>query len=146
MATTSSIQATKKTMVAGRSGDSKHNKGRMAGLVAITALGLGLLGGSIAQGWQATPTAQSSVNPFAGDTHVYSMWDFREDRRAGAYDLFLPDQFTYREDRRVELAPVSAASAFVPDQFTYREDRRVEGASQPWSPDFWTYREDRRER
>jgi len=32
----------------------------------------------------------------------------------------VPDQFTYREDHRGELAV-----AFVPDAFTYREDHRA---------------------
>jgi hypothetical protein len=56
-------------------------------------------------------------NPFAGDTHVVSVWDFREDHRVVAPVIdFGPVE--------CGAAPGLSAPAFVPDQFTYREDRR----------------------
>ena len=129
MATTSSILASGKAMAAGRGGDGKGSKGRAAGLVATAALGLSLVaGGLLSQGRPAAESAQSptGADPFAGDTHVATVWDFREDRRVGATVEFAANQFTYREDRRVEVVPQFAA-----DQFTYREDRRVENVAAP---------------
>lgn len=105
MATTSSIQVVGKAL-AGQGGNGKGgNKGRAA--AATAALGLSLAVGIIlGQGQRAERAAQPSANPFAGDTHVATMWDYREDRRVGASTEFAPDPFTYREDRRVEhLAP-----------------------------------------
>jgi hypothetical protein len=41
----------------------------------------------------------------------------------------VPDQFTFREDRRADAIPALVASDYVPDFWTYREDRRA-GAAQ----------------
>lgn len=146
MATTSSNLVAGKALAAGkattgRGGNSKgSNKGRAAAVVATAALGLSLMvGGLLGHGQQTQQAAQPSVAPFASDTHVVTMWDFREDRRAETRDRFIVDQFTYREDRRVE-----ASDLFAPDQFTYREDRRVESASAAVAADPFLYREDRR--
>jgi hypothetical protein len=130
MATTSGTMAAGKLPVGQRGG--KRNAGRAAGLVAIAALGLSLVVGGLAiQGRQAAPAERAaSANPFAGDTHVYTPWDFREDRRAETHDLFIVDQFTYREDRRVEIVPTLVPSDYLPDGWTYREDHRV-GATAP---------------
>ena len=159
MATTSSTLVAGKVMP-GRGNNGKGSKGRTAGLVATAALGLSLVvGGLLNQIGQPAPATEApSINSFAGDTHVATMWDFREDRRIEVLGTFSPDQFTYREDRRSEIVPqfvadqftyredrrVGATAEFVPDQFTYREDRRSETVN-IFSPDQFTYREDRRE-
>ena len=96
--------------------------GRAAAVVATAALGLSLVvGGMLTQGRQAgqEAAAPASTSAFASSSHLATMWDFREDRRAETRDLFMVDQFTYREDRRVD----SAAPAWAPDFWTYREER-----------------------
>ena len=132
------------TIRAQRGGHGKgHGPRRTAGLVATATLGLALLaGGVIHQARPATPpaAARAATNPVAGDTYVPSMWDTREDRRVDRLAAsFVPDHFTYREDRRE-----GTVAPFVPDQFTYRENRRVDTLPAPFVPDQFTYREDHR--
>jgi hypothetical protein len=99
------MATTSNTPVAGQAvaeqGDGgKHRGRRIAGVVAAAALGLSLLAGVIlGQGRPAATQAPSNSAVAAA---------------------FAPDQFTYREDRRVDTLP----APFVPDQFTYREDHR----------------------
>src|SRR5262249_31218341 len=86
------------------------------------------------------------------DTHVVTMWDFREDRRGESQNLFVVDQFTYREDHRTAVSALDAEqqertqvapASFFPGPFTYREDHRGEIAVVAASDPF-LYREDRR--
>jgi hypothetical protein len=132
MATTSSNLVAGKAIAAGKAaqgGNGKGNRGRAGVLVATAALGLSLvIGGIVGQARQP----ESAGVPQASSVTT-------------EHDSFVPDPFTYREDRRSESAPVQAVDTFVPDPFTYREDRRAERAP-AWTPDPFTYREDRRER
>jgi hypothetical protein len=98
------MATTSNTPVAGQAvaeqGDGgKHRGRRTAGMVAAV-LGVALLAGVIL-GQGRTAAIQAPRDPIA----VAS---------------FVPDQFTYREDRRVDTLP----APFMPDQFTYREDHR----------------------
>ncbi len=103
MATTSKALA-QGTAPAGHGG--RHLGQWLVALAAAAALGLALLVGGLAtQGRRAadTPAAApaSQANPY---------WVYQEDAvidgnpAAVAYP-FVPDQFTYREDRRVEIVP-----------------------------------------
>jgi hypothetical protein len=127
MATTSSNLTAGK--VAGRGNESKGSKRRAAGLVATAALGLSLVaGGAFGHGRLAARHDAPPANaiPFASDTHVYTMWDFREDHRVVAPVIdFGPVE--------CGAAPCLSAPAFVPDQFTYREDHRAGGTALPIS-------------
>jgi hypothetical protein len=149
MATTSSTLTASKAM-SGQGGNGKGYKGRVAGLAATAALGLGLLaGGLLGHGRQAmTPSAMQSG---ATAPRVYIALGDRDDPRFGGA-AFVPDQPTYREGHYeiydgtgrglIGAAPALAPdfreayhvqlggtlAAFVPDQFTYREDHRALGA------------------
>jgi hypothetical protein len=99
------MATTSNTPVAGQAvaeqGDGgKHRGRRTAGVVAAAALGLSLLAGVILG--QGRPAATQAP------------------RDPAAVASFVPDQFTYQEDHRVDILP----ALFVPDQFTYREDHR----------------------
>ncbi len=130
MATMGSIQVAGKALV-GQGGNGKGRKGRVAGLVATAALGLSLVVGGLAiQGRRDAQQPQASANPFAGDTHVYTVWDFREDRRVGAAPASGLD---WEQRERTQVAP-GPADGFVPGPFTYREDRRAETRDYQPSP------------
>jgi hypothetical protein len=98
MATTSSTPVAGQA-TAGQSGGGKHHGRRTAGVVAAV-LGVALLAGVILG--QGRPAATQAP------------------RDPAAVASFVPDQFTYQEDHRVDILP----ALFVPDQFTYREDHR----------------------
>ncbi|MFN8540408.1 MAG: hypothetical protein U0232_23390 [Thermomicrobiales bacterium] len=118
-----------------------------------------MVGGLLGHGQQTQQAAQPSVAPFASDTHVVTMWDFREDRRAETRDRFIVDQFTYREDRawrpatcsRRTSSPIGRIAAWrapaPPSPPTPSSTARTGG----WAPasssrpiEKATYREDRR--
>lgn len=100
----------------------RHDGGRSRralGLAASVLLILGLaVGATIGRArLAAQPTApQATSNPIAADPHVYTVWDFREDRRelvpTGALD---PEQ-----QERTQVAPggVSVPSAASPGPWT----------------------------
>jgi hypothetical protein len=121
MAITGSTSTMDTATIGGPDGHGKHHGRRKASLIATTALGLALLtGGLLGHGWPIAQTVTPRVrsDPVASETHVATMWEFREDHRG------------------------SLTPAFVADRFTYREDHRV--AITVWTPNFWTYREDHR--
>lgn len=110
----------------------------VAGVATTAALGVALLlGVVISQTRQATRPTAATVSGTSGVA------------------IFVPDQFTYREDHRAlpavidfgplecGTAPCVSAPTFVPDQFTYREDHR-DTTTAPFVPDQFTYREDHR--
>ncbi|MFN8512140.1 MAG: hypothetical protein U0841_06040 [Chloroflexia bacterium] len=117
-----------------------------------------MVGGLLGHGQQTQQAAQPSVAPFASDTHVVTMWDFREDRRAetriasswtsspiariGAWRPATCSRQTSSPIGRIGRVE-SASAAVAADPFLYREDRRV-GTSVEFAPDQFTYREDRR--
>src|SRR5262245_33487313 len=115
----SSMVSSNATIEGAASGQASNNNGRGGagrgdGAVASAAIGLSLLAGVAIN--QMRPAAQDSapqaaISPAVADPHVASMWDFREDRRAETRDLWVADQFTYREDHRASRPAPAARPA-----------------------------------
>jgi hypothetical protein len=126
---------------------------RAIGFVAIAAVTIGLAAGAIISraNTEAVPAAapstasnpyweyvedvpieapQAASNPFANDTHVYTMWDFREDRRVPPTVLSVEEQRFLELNTQLPVGTLPVSHNSTSDLGT-EYDPYVIGSSQP---------------